>query len=123
MAFQFDWSQFDPKPVQPGFEPHFKEQQYVTDGTFSWPINTDYFATLETAQYIAANFGDGKVYEVDFEGVGGNYSATSKMYVTKTTTGRGVNCGMLAAYFKRNPDSGDTKGLAAKLIKAVLANG
>ncbi len=121
----FDWSQFDPPAVVvPGFVPHFREGQRIFDlnSGKSYPLNDDYFATLETAQYIATKFGDGKVYEAPFEGEGGPMVCTAKCYVTKIPSGRGVNCGFLAAYYKRNPEA-QFPGLAAKLILLDLAKG
>lgn len=121
----FDWTQFDtPVAVHPGFVPHFREGQRIFDlnSGKSYPLNNDYFATLETAVFIAGKFGDGKVYEVPFEGEGGPMVCTSKCYVTKLANGRGVNCGVLAAYYLRNPEV-LFPGLAEKLIRGDLEKG
>jgi len=124
MTFNWDLLLGNPAPVTPGFVPHFRTGQRIYDQNSgkSYPLNDDYFATMETAQFIAGKFGDGHVYEVPFEGEGGPMVCTAKCYVTKLPNGRGVNTGILAAYYARNPEK-DFPGLAEKLIRLDLEKG
>lgn len=122
----FNWDQLLGNPVatNPGFIPHFREGQRIFDlnSGKAYPLNDDYFATMETALFIAGKFGDGHVYEVPFEGEGGPMIATAKIYVTKLPNGRGVNTGILAGYYRRNPEA-QFPGLAEKLIVGDLSRG
>ncbi len=124
MTFNWDLLLGAPAAVVPGFVPHFREGQRIIDVNTgrSYPLNDLYFASMETAQYIAGKFGDSKVYEVPFEGEGGPMVCTAKCYVTRLTNGRGVNCGLLAGYYLRNPEA-QFPGLAEKLIRADLEKG
>ena|SRR6266571_6876219 len=120
----FDWGVLygttPPDPISPRFVPHFRLGQRIFDTNTqkSYPLNDDYFATLETAQWIAKKYGDSNVYEVPFEGAGGPMVATANIYVTKLPNGRGVNCGILAAFYARNPEN-----VADWLIRDVLIRG
>lgn len=109
-------------PTEPSFVPTFRSAWgYGTDNKgqlFVYPLNSDYFADYGTAQFIAGKYGDGKIYELPFEGSGGPYQASANIYCTKLQNGRLVNCGILAAYFKRN-----AYNLADFLVRQVLLNG
>lgn len=122
----FNWDQLlgNTQPVAPGFIPHFREGQRIIDTLSgkSWGLNDDYFATLETAQFIATKFADGHVFEGPFEGEGGNFVCTAKCYYTRLPNGRGVNTGILAGYYRRNPEA-QFPGLAEKLIVGDLSRG
>ncbi len=104
-----------PTPV---FVPTFR-QAYGTDGQTTWSLNSEYFPTKPTAEYIAAKYGTGVLSEVPFGGSGGLFSASANEYWIELKDGRKVNAGLLAAYYVRNPED-KFPGLAEKLIRAVL---
>ena len=93
-----------------------------TDGAQVWRLNHTYFATQETAQWIANRYGTGQTVEVPFGGSGGPFSASANEYHIKLADGRLVNAGILAGYYERNPES-LFPGLADKLIRAQLGLG
>jgi hypothetical protein len=93
-----------------------------TDGLQTWGLNRTYFATLETAQWIANRYGTGQTIEVPFGGAGGPFSASANEYHIKLADGRLVNAGILAGYYERNPER-LFPGLADKLIRAQLGLG
>ena len=103
----------------PPFVPVFRTAT-ITDGVQVWGLNHTYFATRETAQWIANQYGTGQVVEVPFGGNGGPYSASATEYHIKLADGRLVNAGILAGYYERNPET-LFPGLADKLIRAQLA--
>lgn len=104
---------------KPPFTPMFRKVT-GTDGQMVWPLpDTDYFATMETAQAMADKYGDNPtVTEVDFGGTGGIFSVDAKEYHI-TVKGESKNAGLIAAYYKRNPED-QFPGVADKLIKQVL---
>src|SRR5258708_39325 len=103
------------------FVPAFR-QATVTDGSSVWALNHDYFATKDTAQWIANKYGTGQVIETPFEGSGGPFAASANEYHIKLADGRTVNAGILAGYYERNPES-QFPGLADKLIRGQLGLG
>jgi hypothetical protein len=105
-------------PVNPPFVPSFRTAT-VTDGVNVWGLNSNYFATKDTAQWIANKYGTGQVIETPFEGSGGPFAASANEYQIKMADGRTVNAGILAAYYQRNPES-QFPGLADKLIRGQL---
>ena len=90
-----------------------------TDGVQVWGLNHTYFATRETAQWIANRYGTGQTVEVPFGGSGGPFSASANEYHIKLADGRVVNAGILAGYYERNPEA-LFPGLADKLIRSQL---
>jgi hypothetical protein len=102
----------------PSFVPTFRSAT-VTDGVTVWPLNSNYFASKDTAQWIANKYGTGQVIETPFEGSGGPFAASANEYQIKMADGRTVNAGILAGYYQRNPES-QFPGLADKLIRAQL---
>jgi hypothetical protein len=88
----------------------------------SWNLNSTYFATKDTAQWIANKYGTGKVIEVPFGGSGGPFSASANEYAIQLADGRQVNAGILAGYYARNPED-KFPGLADKLIRGQLGLG
>ena len=82
-------------------------------------MNSAYFATTETAQWIATKYGTGEIVEVPFGGNGGVFSASANEYHIKLRDGRLVNAGILAGYYERNPPN-KFPGLADKLIRGQL---
>jgi hypothetical protein len=105
----------------PPFVPTFRTAA-VTDGLQSWGLNHTYFATQQTAQWIANRYGTGQVVEVPFGGSGGPFSATANEYHIRLADGRLVNAGILAGYYERNPET-LFPGLADKLIRSQLGLG
>jgi len=105
-------------PVNPPFVPSFRTAT-VTDGVNVWGLNSNYFATKDTAQWIANKYGTGQVIETPFEGSGGPFAASANEYQIKMADGRTVNAGILAGYYERNPES-QFPGLADKLIRGQL---
>ena len=100
------------------FVPAFRKAT-GSDGVQTWPLNSTYFASTETAQWIANKYGSGEVVEVPFGGVGGIFTASANEYHIKLADGGLVNAGILAGYYERNPPD-QFPGLADKLIRAQL---
>lgn len=102
----------------PPFVPQYR-LAIGSDGQMSWPLpDSDYFATRETAQLMANRYGDGTVTEVDFGGTGGLFTCSEKeLHIT--VNGELKNAGLIAAYYKRNPED-RFPGVADKLIRQVL---
>jgi hypothetical protein len=100
------------------FSPAFRKAT-GSDGTLTWNLNPTYFATKDTAQWIATKYGTGEVIEAPFGGVGGIFSASALEYHIRLPDGREVNAGILAGYYDRNPPD-KFPGLAEKLIKSQL---
>ena len=105
---------FGGAPFVPAFRP-----ATVTDGSSVWALNHDYFATKDTAQWIANKYGTGEVVETQFEGSGGPFAASAQEFQIKLADGRMVNAGILAGYYERNPET-QFPGLADKLIRNQL---
>jgi hypothetical protein len=107
-----------PPAADTTFVPTFRTAT-VTDGVSHWGLNHNYFATKDTAQWIANKYGTGQVIETPFEGSGGPFAASANEYQIKLADGRMVNAGILAGYYERNPES-EFPGLADKLIRGQL---
>lgn len=116
----------DPAPPAPAFVPAFRTaigSGVDNEGNpVSWNLNSTYFATKDTAQWIANKYGTGKVIEVPFGGSGGPFSASANEYAIQLADGRQVNAGILAGYYARNPED-KFPGLADKLIRGQLGLG
>lgn len=84
-----------------------------------WKLNEQYFATRETAEWIAKRYGTGEVVEVPFGGDGGPFQASHKELHIKLASGRTVNAGILAAYYVRSPES-QFPGFADSQIREIL---
>ena len=108
----------DTAPPEAPFVPVFRNAT-ITDGKQVWALNRTYFASQETAQWIASKYGNGLVVEVPAGGNGGFFSASANEYHVKLADGRLVNAGILAGYYERNPPD-KFPGLADKLIRAQL---
>jgi hypothetical protein len=104
--------------ANPPFVPTFRTAT-ITDGVNVWGLNPNYFASRDTAQWIANKYGTGQVIETPFEGSGGPFAASANEYQIKMADGRTVNAGILAGYYQRNPES-QFPGLADKLIRGQL---
>jgi hypothetical protein len=110
----------DPWPAKP-FAPLYRSATVtLTAGVpASWSLNPDYFASRETADWVAKKYGTGEVVELPYGGDGGPFQASEKEFHIKLANGKTVNAGILAAYYDRNPES-QFPGVADKLIKDVL---
>lgn len=86
----------------------------------SWSLNPDYFATEQTAQYIADKFGTGQIIQVPFGGTGGPYTSSAEEYDIVLQNGATVNAGMLADYYVRMPEA-QCPGLADTMIQMAVA--
>ena len=122
----FDHAEATPQPQpqpQPAadtdFVPTFRSATGSAPGWGTWSLNQNYFATQETAQWIANKYGTGEVVETPFGGSGGIFSASQNELQIKLQDGRLVNAGVLAAYYERNPPD-KFPGLADKLIRSAL---
>ncbi len=118
------WEQalhLDPlNPPTAPFVPAFRAAT-GTDGQISWPLNSQYFASEETALEIARRYGDGgeaKYEEVPFGGVGGLFAASANEYHIRVK-GELKNAGLIAAFFERNPED-KFPGVADSLIRKAL---
>ena len=99
--------------ADPPFVPSFREVTgSIGDGVRSFPMNRMYFATQETAQWIANKYGAGEVVEVPT-------LASANEYHVRLRDGRLVNAGILAGYYERNPPD-KFPGLADTLIRNQL---
>ncbi len=105
-------------PTDATFVPVFREA-VVTDGVTAWNLNHDYFASQQTAQWIANRYGTGKVISTPFEGTGGPFNADQSEFQIVLADGRTVNAGILAGYYERNPPA-QFPGLADQLIRSQL---
>ncbi len=107
------------QPERP-FAPAF--QTVVVSNSFggSSALNPAYFATPETAQWLAQKYGTGEVVEVDYLGTGGPYSASVKELHVRLANGRLLNAGVLADYYRRNPET-EFPGLADKYVRSLIA--
>src|SRR5258706_1259340 len=101
------------------FVPSFRAATGATPVYDAWSLNRTYFASPQTAQWIANKYGTGEVVEVPFGGAGGIFTASANEYHIKLKDGRLVNAGILAGYYERNPPE-KFPGLADKLIKGTL---
>src|SRR5262245_25996676 len=86
-------------PIIKPFTPSFRQAHgyYTGDNPPApWPLNSEYFATMETAQYIAAKYGNGTVDTRPFGGSGGLFTADQDEFWITLPSGKQVNAGILA---------------------------
>jgi len=108
-----------PAPFVPQFLTNVQETSAMGGGP--WPLNPAYFATQETAQYIADKFGTGQITQVPFGGTGGPYTSSAEEYHIVLANGATVNAGLLADYYVRWPES-QCPGVADTMIQMAIAN-
>jgi len=113
-------SETAPAPFVPTFQTNVQVINSFTGQ--STELNPMYFATSETAQYIASKFGTGEVREEAAYGEGNPYSSTASQYYIQTPNGQWLNAGLLADYYQRMPES-QWPGLADQEIRAAIAQG
>jgi hypothetical protein len=102
------------------FVPEFQQNlQVVSSYGGSSSLNPLYFATRETADWIAKKYGTGEVVELPYAGTGGPYSADATEFYIKLPNGRLVNAGLLADYYRRMPEA-QFPGMADRIISSSL---
>jgi hypothetical protein len=109
-------------PVPEYFEPAFeKPVGYGPNGYVNRFLNPDYFATTETAEWIARRFGAKEWFERIAPGNEGPiYTASHKERWVRFADGLEVNAGILAAYYLRMPEA-QFPGLAEKFCRDYIA--
>jgi hypothetical protein len=114
-------AQPEPPSTDTPFVPQFLTDVKVINAYTgeSQALNPAYFATRDTAQYIADKFGTGKVIEQPYAGPAGPYGATATEYYIQVPNGRTVNAGLLADYYQRMPES-QFPGLADLMIRDAI---
>jgi hypothetical protein len=84
------------------FEPEFQQNlEVVSAYGGSSPLNPIYFATPETAQWIANKYGDGEVVAKPYNATSSIYTANGTEYYIRLQNGSLVNAGLLADYYQR----------------------
>lgn len=106
-----------PAPLVPTFE----EGLTVRTGDVETPLNSEYFATEETADQIMKRFGADHVALVPYVGADGvvNFSDAKERWVV-FRDGTAINAGKLATYFKNNPEL-QFHGVAENLAWRAIA--
>jgi hypothetical protein len=114
----------DSEATQAPFVPTFQTDVQVINSFTgqSTELNPMYFATSETAQYLADKFGTGQVREEVPYGSGNPYYSTSNQYYIQTPNGQWLNAGLLAEYYQRMPEA-QWPGLADQEIQSAIAQG
>ena len=84
------------------FEPEFQQNlEVVSAYGGSSPLNPIYFATPETAQWIANKYGTGEVVAKPYNATSSIYTANGTEYYIRLQNGSLVNAGLLADYYQR----------------------
>ena len=84
------------------FVPEFQQNlEVVSSYGGSSPLNPIYFATPQTAQWIANKYGTGEVVAKPYGATGGPYTANGTEYYIRLQNGGLVNAGLLADYYQR----------------------
>jgi hypothetical protein len=86
------------------------------------PMNSAYFATPETAQWIAQKYGTGEVVEVPFLADGSPFRCSENQLYCRLPDGRLMNAGFLADYYRAMPES-EFPGLADHMVRDLIARG
>lgn len=102
------------------FTPKFREAFVTGLWGITVPLNPAYFATLETAQWIAQKYGTGEVVEVPFLADGSPFRVNIPQYYVRLRSGEMVNAGLLADYYRALPES-QNPGVADRMIRDLLA--
>lgn len=88
--------------ANPAFVPEFQQNlEVVSAYGGSSALNPIYFATPQTAQWIANKYGTGEVVAKPYDATGGPYSANGTEYYIRLQNGSLVNAGLLADYYQR----------------------
>lgn len=107
------------EPPADAFQPKFEDAEVQSIFGERQALNRNYFATRETAQWIADKYGDGSVYETPYQGQGGPFWSNQRELHVRLGDGRMVNAGVLAAYYERNPPH-LFPGVADRLIRNLI---
>jgi hypothetical protein len=88
--------------ANPPFVPKFQQNlEVVSAYGGSSALNPIYFATPETAQWIANKYGTGEVVARPYDATSGPYSANGTEYYIRVQNGSLVNAGLLADCYQR----------------------
>jgi hypothetical protein len=88
------------------FVPEFQQNlEVVSAYGGSSALNPIYFATPQTAQWIANKYGTGEVVAKPYDATGGPFTANGTEYYIRLQNGSLVNAGLLADYYQRMPAS------------------
>lgn len=117
-----------PRPAvaaAPPFRPAFEQPRWHGLNDTSGPLNEEYFATAETADYLMRRYGGLTVVEEDFIASGGAFRSEPKMRLVRFLSPAGnhadVNAGWLAAYFRAMPED-EFPGLADKYVRKIIGD-
>jgi hypothetical protein len=93
------------KPADPGIVPEFETGNTVETAGVSTPLNPEYFATEKTATELMKRFGADRVALIPYTAADGalNTSSAKERWLV-WRNGTAINAGVLAAYFKNNPE-------------------
>lgn len=86
----------------------------------STDLNSMYYATSETAQYIADKFGTGQVKAEASYSEGNPYQSSGTLYYIQTPNGQWLNAGLLAWNYERMPEA-QWPGMADQEIQNQIA--
>lgn len=106
------------------FVPSF-EQATLSGGYdgAKYALNPDFFASQETAEWIANKYGTGELVALKVGGeAAGVFGADKDQLNFRTHDGRLINAGYIAAFYARNPED-RFPGVADSLIRNLLASG
>ncbi len=102
------------------FVPEFQQNlEVVSAYGGSSALNPIYFATPQTAQWIANKYGTGEVVAKPYNATGGPYTANGTEYYIRLQNGALVNAGLLADYYQRLPEA-QFPGVADGIIRQGL---
>lgn len=101
------------------FTPTFRLVFRTFLGSSPEPMDHTYYASMETAQYLANKYGTGEVVEVPPPN---NWALTisGPEFHIRLKDGRTINAGLLAGLYERNPDD-LYPGKADKAIREAIA--
>ena len=111
-----------PSTTSAPFVPQFQQNlEVVSSYGGSSALNPIYFATQQTAQWIADKYGNGEVVARPYDATGGPYTANGTEYYIQLSNGKQVNAGLLANYYQQYPET-QFPGYADSIIRQGLAN-
>jgi hypothetical protein len=88
--------------TNPPFVPEFQQNlEVVSAYGGSSALNPIYFATPQTAQWIANKYGTGEVVAKPYDATSGTYTANGTEYYIRLKNGGLVNAGLLADCYQR----------------------
>ena len=106
--------------LKAGFVPQFQQDAKVLSVYGDvWNLNPAFYATRETAEWMAQKYGTGEVVEVPYGTPGSPFSSTATQLHIKLHNGQLVNAGLLADYYRGIPEA-TFPGLADREIRDQL---